>query len=131
MLSNTTGLQYCLKIAIRFAAMRQQFGKPGEPESSLIEYPLHQYRLFPYAASAFVYMLGGNKILTLWGKNQKQLLQPNNKELAEVHALVSVMKSMASWNALEGAKECRSACGGLGYSYYSRFGFILNNLEIQ
>jgi acyl-CoA oxidase len=40
---------YGLKIALRFAAMRRQFGKPGDKEEiSLIEYPLHQYRLFPY-----------------------------------------------------------------------------------
>ena len=37
----TATLQYALKIALRFAAMRTQFGKPGEPETSLIEYPLH------------------------------------------------------------------------------------------
>jgi hypothetical protein len=30
-----------IKVAIRFAAMRQQFGKPREPEQSLIEFPLH------------------------------------------------------------------------------------------
>lgn len=40
---------YGLKIALRFAAMRRQFGKPGDKEEiALIEYPLHQYRLFPY-----------------------------------------------------------------------------------
>lgn len=33
---------YGLKIALRFAAMRKQFGKPGESEEiALIEYPLH------------------------------------------------------------------------------------------
>ncbi len=35
-------LGYGLKIALRFAAMRRQFGKPGEKdELSLLEYPLH------------------------------------------------------------------------------------------
>jgi acyl-CoA oxidase len=33
-------LEACVKIALRFSAMRQQFGKPGEPESALIEYPM-------------------------------------------------------------------------------------------
>ena len=32
---------YGLKIALRFAAMRKQFGKPGKEEISLIEYPMH------------------------------------------------------------------------------------------
>jgi acyl-CoA oxidase len=39
--SSTTAMEACIKIALRFAAMRQQFGKPGEHELSLIEYPLH------------------------------------------------------------------------------------------
>ena len=35
-------LGYGLKIAVRFAAMRRQFAKPGETiETPLIEYPLH------------------------------------------------------------------------------------------
>jgi len=35
-------LGYGLKIAIRFAAMRRQFSKPGEKEETpLLEYPLH------------------------------------------------------------------------------------------
>ena len=35
-------LAYALKIALRFAAMRRQFGKPGEKtEVPLLEYPLH------------------------------------------------------------------------------------------
>jgi hypothetical protein len=34
--------------------MRRQFGKPGEKEEiPLIEYPLHQYRLFPYLGQVF------------------------------------------------------------------------------
>jgi acyl-CoA oxidase len=35
-------LAHGLKIALRFAAMRRQFAKPGEKEETpLIEYPLH------------------------------------------------------------------------------------------
>ena len=45
--SCTTAIEMVVKIAIRFAAMRQQFGKPNEDEISLLEYPLHQNRLFP------------------------------------------------------------------------------------
>lgn len=47
-------LLFALKIAIRFAAMRKQFGSPKEKhESALLEYQLHQYRLFPYLAGCW------------------------------------------------------------------------------
>jgi acyl-CoA oxidase len=87
--------------------MRTQFGKPGEEETSLIEYPLHQYRLFPYLASIWAFNLMNSVVLELWGKNTKKLFIPNNPKLAEVHAVISVMKAMATWNSAKGLQECR------------------------
>jgi acyl-CoA oxidase len=43
-----------LTIALRYAAVRRQFGRPGEPETKLIDYVIHQYRLIPLLAQAFV-----------------------------------------------------------------------------
>jgi acyl-CoA oxidase len=60
---------YGLKIALRFAAMRRQFGKPGEKEETpLIEYPLHQYRLFPYLANVFAFLLASNEVYLKWNE---------------------------------------------------------------
>lgn len=72
-----------------------------------------------------------SKVLELWGKNTKRLFVPNNPKLAEVHAIISVMKAMATWNGYRGLQECRQACGGLGYSYYSRFGLLIDNCDIE
>lgn len=41
-----------IKFALRFAVMRQAFGDLKN-ETRLIEYPLHQQRLFPLLAQAF------------------------------------------------------------------------------
>lgn len=65
---------YGLKIALRFAAMRRQFGKPGEKEEiPLIEYPLHQYRLFPYLGNVFAFLLASNKVYIDWNEISKDL----------------------------------------------------------
>jgi len=124
------GLQYALKIALRFSAMRTQFGK-GDSETSLIEYPLHQHRLFPYLAYTFAANLAQQRVLVLWGKNTKRLFIPNNPKLAEVHALISALKALATWHCFQGVQECRQACGGLGYSYYARFSLILANMDVN
>lgn len=111
--------------------MRTQFGKPGQKiETPLIEYPLHQYRLFPLVANTVATMFVGGRILELWGKNIKRLFIPNNPKLIELHALVSVSKSLSSWTGYKGVQECRQACGGNGYSFYSRFSFIMNNMDV-
>jgi acyl-CoA oxidase len=72
-----------------------------------------------------------SKVYELWGKNTKRLFVPNNPKLAEVHAIISVLKAMATWNSYKGVQECRQACGGLGYSFYSRFSIIMNNMDIN
>ncbi len=91
-----------IKIALRFAAMRQQFGKPKEPEQSLIEYPLHQHRLFPILARVNSLGIVAMKIFRMWGKNQKHLFTPNNPKLAEFHALISVLKVIAATSTTNG-----------------------------
>jgi hypothetical protein len=45
--------------------------------------------------------------MELWGKNQKRLFLPNNPKLAEVHALISVMKAISTWSSFKGVSECR------------------------
>ena len=56
-------LLHGLKIALRFSAMRRQFAKPGEKiETPLIEYPLHQFRLFPYVAKGVGYLIASQRV---------------------------------------------------------------------
>lgn len=49
-------LQMCLPIAIRYAAVRRQFGPQGEEEVPILEYQLHVWipvRLTPYLFLSF------------------------------------------------------------------------------
>lgn len=41
------------------------------------------------------------------------------------------MKPVSTWAAIESARESRSACGGLGYSFYSRFGELIATSEVN
>ncbi|XP_069180190.1 peroxisomal acyl-coenzyme A oxidase 3-like [Procambarus clarkii] len=45
-------LKKALTIAVRYSAVRKQFG-PGEEELPVIEYPLQQWRLFPFIAATY------------------------------------------------------------------------------
>jgi acyl-CoA oxidase len=58
------------------------------------------------------------------------LFIPNNPKLAEVHAIISGLKAISTWSAYKGISECRQACGGLGYSYYSKFSIMLRNSDV-
>ena len=111
-----------LKYAVRFSVMRQQFGSPrSRQESFLVDYQLHQYRLFILMAKCFSLNNSFQYLADNWAKNQKKMMQPGNFKTAELHAIISVIKPITSWTAHDGIAICRRACGGLGYSYYSRF----------
>ena len=83
---------------------------------------MHQRRLIPLLAKTAIWNFTGNRILILWGKNQKHLFTPNNRKLAELHALISGLKAVMSLEGSDGLAECRRACGGLGYSHYAGIG---------
>lgn len=124
---------YGLKIALRFAAMRRQFSKPGETEEiPLIEYPLHQYRLFPYLANVIAFLLASNKVYVDWNEISKDLFNSSAQQsIGELHATISALKAVHSWAAMRGLQECREACGGLGYSHYSKLGILRANWDVQ
>ena len=121
-----------LKIALRFSAMRKQFGNPNsKDETRLIEYPLHQMRLFPLLAGNWSL---GNVCLFIkkqWTLHQSKIFKPGNFRLAELHALISVTKAISSWYSFTGLQQCRLCCGGLGYSYYSFFSQAMDNIDIN
>ena len=48
-----TGLRNAIVIALRYAAVRKQFGSNTE-ENRILDYPLHRYRLVPILANSLV-----------------------------------------------------------------------------
>jgi len=56
---------------------------------------------------------------------------PGNKKTAELHAMISIMKPIISWASHKGIGECRRACGGLGYSYYSKFSILHSGIDVN
>lgn len=122
-----TNLKACMPIAIRYSAVRRQFGPPGKEEIPVLEYQMQQWRLIPklaatYALAYFARAFFMNFIelqvgmmLGETGENQAALGR-------EIHALSSASKPLAGWIAQSAIQECREACGGHGYLAINRFG---------
>ncbi|ODV78504.1 acyl-coenzyme A oxidase 4 [Suhomyces tanzawaensis NRRL Y-17324] len=136
-------------IALRYAIGRRQF-KPANAdeddptvlETQLIDYPLHQKRLFPYLAASYVLSQGALKIertieSTLSGLDDAVEQDDYNGIMKGIDEMKSLfidsgsMKSTCTWLAAEAIDQCRQACGGHGYSSYSGFGKAYNDWVVQ
>ncbi|XP_022121226.2 peroxisomal acyl-coenzyme A oxidase 3 isoform X1 [Pieris rapae] len=120
-------------IAIRYAATRKQFGE-RQNETALIEYELHQWRLFGYVAAAVVFRF----YLQNFANVYLQIVEKSNsgdgvdnltEAVSEIHAMVSCSKPLLTWTVLEAAQQCREACGGHGYLKVANIGDIRSNHE--
>ncbi|CAN3371442.1 hypothetical protein DIURU_005086 [Diutina rugosa] len=136
-------------IALRYAIGRRQFHKNGNfdddegaKEVQIIDYALHQKRLFPYLAAAYVASAGALKvektIFDTMSLLDDAVDQADDEKLMEgIEAMKSLfidsgaLKSNLTWLAAACIDECRQSCGGHGYSAYNGFGKAYNDWVVQ
>ncbi|CAD6194218.1 unnamed protein product [Caenorhabditis auriculariae] len=121
-------------IAIRYSVARRQFGptKGCENEVPVLEYPMQQYRLFPYLAASFVIRIFHRRFVEHFTEYMIRVMQGDkSEEMAEfskeVHALSSGAKPVSTWFGVEALGEARKACGGHGYLHLSRLNELRND----
>lgn len=51
----------------------------------------------PQLATSFMYFMTGAHILKLYGKNNKEIIDPKSKLGNEMHAISAAAKAKASW----------------------------------
>ncbi|CAG9326346.1 unnamed protein product [Blepharisma stoltei] len=118
-----------LTIAIRYGAIRKQFGPDGE--RSILDYQLHRYRLMPYLARLFASNAATKFVSRLYNSRIPLMrTDPESPLVTEYHWLITVFKSLSTWNAFKTIQECREACGGHGYSTYAGFNKLKQDADV-
>ncbi|CAM6110746.1 unnamed protein product [Calypogeia fissa] len=109
-------LSRAVTIAVRYSAVRRQFGNSDEkPETQVIDYATQQSRLFPLLATVYAYRFLGEWMGWLYADVLKRLAANDFSTLPEVHASTSGLKSICTSVTADGIEECRKLCGGHGY----------------
>ncbi|KAK5644684.1 hypothetical protein RI129_005984 [Pyrocoelia pectoralis] len=121
-------------IAVRYAAVRTQFGSDNGHELPIIEYQLHQWRLFPYVSAAAVLKIFTTSLATDYlnaveMSNTDTAIENLREMISEIHAIISATKPLVSWTSLHAIQECREACGGHGFLKAARFGDLRNTVD--
>ncbi|KAJ2517761.1 fatty-acyl coenzyme A oxidase [Coemansia sp. RSA 1939] len=121
-----------LTIATRYASVRRQFGsgKAGEPETKLLDYPIHQHRLLPLMAQTFAMIFAAREmtanyqqLMSVLGElgedDEGPAVKDAIKNLKETHATSAGLKAFCTWMCLNIIDQCRQSLGGHGYSAYT------------
>jgi acyl-CoA oxidase len=112
-----------LTIAIKYSDKRKQFGPEGGEEVSILNYRMHQRRLFPLLAKTYAIHFALQYVTT-------RFIERTELEMPEIEALAAGMKAYTTWNTTATLQECREACGGKGYLSENRIGALKNDTEI-
>ncbi|XP_028133538.2 peroxisomal acyl-coenzyme A oxidase 3-like [Diabrotica virgifera virgifera] len=119
-----------ITIAVRYAAVRKQFGPSGKEEIPILEYQSQQLRLIPYLAATYVIRNFNTYFTQMLYEFTKNPSLPNALEVGiEIHGVSSASKPIAGWILRDAVQECRECCGGHGYLQAAGLGDVRDNLD--
>lgn len=131
---STNYLQKAVVIAVRYSAVRRQFGEEGAAEETpVLLYQQQQIRLLPYLAATFAMRVFCNwfgeahvrmSIDNIMGSERASLAAARG---VEMHALSSAAKPACGWAARDGIQNCRECTGGHGYLTAAGIGNLRND----
>ena len=61
----------------------------------------------PLLATGFIYSFGGAKIFREYDRLMKEIVDPENKIVDQMHAISGVTKAKSSWFCNDAITECR------------------------
>ena len=104
-----------IDIATRYALERTQFQAPGDDhEVLLMDYLVHQRRLFPLIARSYALQFAQNELVAKTHELQSAD-DPDKEEQRELESRAAGLKAANTWHATHAIQEAREACGGAGY----------------
>ena len=119
-----------LSIAVRYALERRQFGSPGGPEELLLDYGLHQRRLFlPLArtyALHFAQEVLAGRLHAVFSATE----EVDERTRRALESRAAGTKALGTWHASTTIQECREACGGAGYLSANRLDALRADTDV-
>jgi acyl-CoA oxidase len=113
--SAAAAARVALDIATRYALQRKQFSAPdGDDEVVIMDYLVHQRRLFPLIAQSYALQFAQNELVAKLHEIQTTEI-PDPEEQRELESRAAGLKAANTWHATRAIQEAREACGGAGY----------------
>jgi acyl-CoA oxidase len=119
-----------LTIATRYAARRRQFNATSpDSEELLLDYGLHQRRLFPLLARTYALHFAQEVVSAQLHEVFSGTLH-DEQTRRQLESRAAGTKAMGTWHATRTIQECREACGGAGYLAVNRFAALKADTDV-
>jgi acyl-CoA oxidase len=129
--AGVSAAKVALTIAIRYGLQRRQFDTGAEDgaEQLLLDYGLHQRRLFPRLARTYALHFAQEVLAgALHDVFSGHTTDEESRRLLESRAAGT--KALSTWLATDVIQECREACGGAGYLAVNRFAALKADTDV-
>ncbi len=119
-----------LAIAVKYAVRRRQFAATDPPaEDLLLDYGMHQRRLFPLLARTYALHFA-QEIVASQLHDVFSGVTDDEHVRRELESRAAGTKALATWHATRTIQECREACGGAGYLSVNRFAALKADTDV-
>jgi acyl-CoA oxidase len=119
-----------LSIAVRYALERRQFGNPGGQEELLLDYGLHQRRLFLPLARTYALHFAQEVLAGQLHAVFSATEEVDERTRRALESRAAGTKALGTWHASRTIQECREACGGAGYLSANRFDALRADTDV-
>ncbi len=110
-----------LTIATKYATVRRQFEATSPDEEQLIlDYGMHQRRLFPLIARTYALHFAQEYVAGALHDVFSGITGDEHSR-RKLESMAAGTKALGTWHATRAIQECREACGGAGYLSANRF----------
>lgn len=112
-----------LAIAIRYGALRRQFGPNGGAEVPILNYRTHQRRLMPLLARTYALNFALHDLVVRYARHDEE-------DSRAIEALAAGLKAYSTWHTTHTIQTARECCGGQGYLTLNRFADLKADTDI-
>ncbi len=121
-----------LTIAVKYGLLRRQFGAPGSGEEELLlDYGMHQRRLFPLLARTYALHFAQERVAAgLHDGFSTTEVEASEHDRRALESRAAGTKALGTWHATKTIQTCREACGGAGYLSVNRFAALRADTDV-
>ncbi len=124
-----------LTIAVRYAVRRRQFEASNPPAEDLIlDYGMHQRRLFPLLARTYALHFAQESVAQqlhdVFSGPPPTAGEEGEQHRRRLESEAAGLKALGTWHASRTIQECREACGGAGYLSANRFDALRADTDV-